>query len=74
MILYDHRHFSSDYSIGGLRFCVPFKKDDRKLLLFSQIDDLSLQDRCRSLSPAHNSYSKLIKMRPEEIVLIREVS
>ncbi len=35
VVLYDHHHFSSDKTIGGLRLCVPMKKEESVHFVYS---------------------------------------
>jgi hypothetical protein len=51
VMLYDHHHFSGDDVIGGLRMCVPRKKED---VSPSPSPDTASPDLTRSYSPMPN--------------------
>ena len=50
VMLYDHHHFSGDHNIGGVRMCVPKRKDQLTPRVSPSPDNVC-PIRCRSLSP-----------------------
>lgn len=58
VMLYDHHHFSGDHNIGGLRMCVPRKKEDVYHSGSASPDHASSPVLTRSFSPGLNINSK----------------